>query len=472
LSGIECIYQQKILQRINNQEGKMMKLKKMGYTVICALLVASTMAGCTSSAKSTTADTTKAAGTAAQEQTTAAAATASKEPVTLTILANQDWVTKPYMKAIWQLYEDKTGNKLDIQAVPIDSGETIMKTKFATGEIPDIFMHFGGSGLAYQPEKNFVDFSDAAWVADVQDYVLPQASFNDKVYGLPFWEASISGIIYNTEIFESLGLKMPTTQAEFMTACETIKAAGITPMYLAVKDTWPLLYQFGVDNMFLDSAVLGKLNSNTLKYADIPEFKTMIQWYKDMADNGYFGEKFATNTWDGAPAALGEGKAAMMLAWDSYANSDLDTKYPGISEKFSIMPAFVGAVDGGSYEGPNVCLTFANKNGKNVDAAIEYINFMADPANYNEAFKDYGTTPVFKGQNTIKTTALYNSAAEVIAEKTVASTAWPSVIGFTQVEGAKYIQECMLGISSVDECIAAMDNDRMQIAKAQQTPGF
>ena len=457
----------------------MMKLKKMGYTVICALLVASTMAGCTSTAKSTTADTTKAVGTTAQEQTTTAATTAaatttaSKEPVTLTILANQDWVTKPYMKAIWQLYEDKTGNKLDIQAVPIDSGETIMKTKFATGEISDIFMHFGGSGLAaYQPEKNFVDFSGAAWVADVQDYVLPQTKFNDKVYGLPFWEASISGVIYNTEIFDNLGLKMPTTQAEFMTACETIKNAGITPMYLACKDTWPLLYQYGVDNMFLDSAVLGKLNSNTLKYADIPAFKTMIQWYKDMADKGYFGDKFATNTYDGAPAALGEGKAAMMLSWDSYASSDLDTKYPGISSKFSIMPAFVGAVDGGSYEGPNVCLTFVNKNSKNVEAAKEYVAFMADPANYNQAFKDFGTTPVFKGETTNKTTSLYDSAAAVIAEKTVASTAWPSVIGFTQVEGAKYIQECMLGISSVDECIAAMDNDRIQIAKAQQTPGF
>lgn len=428
-----------------------MKLRKRIYALVCALLVTLTVAG----------------------WTTAVATQGAKESVTLTLLANQDWVTKPYMKTIWQLYEEKTGNKLDIQAVPIDSGETIMKTKFATGEIPDIFMHFGGSGLAaYQPEKNFVDFSDAAWIPDVQDYVLPQATYNDKVYGLPFWEASISGIIYNTEIFDKLGLAMPSTQAEFMAVCAALQSAGIDPMYLAFKDTWPLLYQFGVDNMFLDSAVLNELNSNKLAYADIPAFKSMVQWYKDMADKGYFGEKFATNTWDGAPAALGEEKAAMMLAWDSYANSDLDVKYPGISSKFSIMPAFVGAVDGGSYEGPNVCLTFANKNSKNVSAAIEYVNFMANPANYNEAFRDFGTTPVFKGEYANKTTALYDSAADVIAQKTVASTAWPSVIGFTQVEGAKYIQECMLGISTVDECIAAMDNDRMEIAKAQQTPGF
>ncbi len=395
------------------------------------------------------------------------------EPVTLTILANQDWVTKPYMKAVWSLYEKKTGNKLDIQAVPIDSGEQIMKTKFATGEIPDIFMHFGGSSLAaYQPEKNFVDFSSAAWVSDVQDYVLPQAKFNGNVYGLPFWEASISGIVYNKEIFEKLNIAMPTTQAEFMAACETIKNAGITPMYLAFKDAWPLMYQYGLDNLVLDDEVLKKLNTNQIKYADIPEFKKLIEWYKEMTDKGYFGKSFATNTWDGGPEALGEGKYAMMLAWDTYADTDLEPKYKGISEKFSIMPAFQNVVEGGSYEGPNVCLSFVNKNSKNVDAAKAYIEFLANPENYNEAFAGIGTSPVFKGMTTNKTTPLYDSAKDVIAAKTVASTAWPSVIGFTQVEGAKYIQDLMIGNISVDECIEAMDKDRMQIAKAQQVEGF
>jgi raffinose/stachyose/melibiose transport system substrate-binding protein len=452
-----------------------MKPTRILVSVVCLSLILTMFAGCTQTTAPTAALTSAPAATAApaKTDTPATPAPTKQASVTLTLLANQDWVTKPYMKIAWANYEAATGNKLDIQAVPIDSGESIMKTKFATGEIPDIFMHFGGYGLAaYQPEKNFVDFSDAKWVSDIQDFVLPQAKFNGKVYGLPHWEASISGIIFNKEIFDKLSIAVPTTQAEFMAACEKLKAGGVTPMYLAFKDSWPLLYQFAVDSMVQDTALLDKLNSNQAKYADIPAFKSMLEWYKAMADKGYLGTNYATNTWDGAPAALGGGKYAMMLAWDSYADSDLEPKFPGLSQKFSIMPAFAGANDQGNYEGPNVCLTFVNKNGKNVQAATDFVNFLADPVNYNAAFKDFGTAPVFKGETSNKTTSLYNSMKDVILKKTLASTAWPSIIGFTQVEGAKYIQDLMIGNITVDQCIASMDKDRTEIAKAQKIPGF
>ena len=43
----------------------------------------------------------------------------AKTPVTLSIIANQDWVTKPYMKAAWANYEKVTGNRLDILSPPL-----------------------------------------------------------------------------------------------------------------------------------------------------------------------------------------------------------------------------------------------------------------------------------------------------------------------------------------------------------------
>lgn len=454
-----------------------MRKKGLLCVALCASLLAATLGGCGSKdAGNSQASTESATENSASTGDSAAGSTKDKDSgksVTLTLLANQDWVTKPYMKKIWEMYEQETGNKLDIQAVPIDSGDSIMKTKFATGEIPDIFMNFGGYSLkAYQPEKNFVDFSDAEWITDVQDYVLPQATYEGKVYGIPFWEAAISGVLYNKEIFEKLNIEVPTNQQEFMAACETIKQAGITPVYMPTKDQWPLLYQFGLDIIASDEDTLEKLNSNQITYADIPEFKSMIEWYKEMTDKGYFGDTFATDSWDGAPTALGEEKAAMMFAWDSYVDTDIAPKYPDDTDKFGIMPAFMGVNEEGSFEGPNVCLTFANKNGEHVEEAIEFIEFMANPENYNQAFDGYGTSPVFKGQTTNITTPLYDEAKAVIDEKTIASTARPNIIGFTQVEGAAYIQDMMIGNITVDQCIEAMDNDRIQIAQAQQVEGF
>lgn len=403
----------------------------------------------------------------------AVAGMSAPKKITLTLMANQDWVTKPYMKAAWKAYEDATGNKLDIQAVPIDSGETVMKTKFATGEITDIFMHFGGYGLTpFRPDKNFVDFSKAGWVSNIYDYVLPQAKYNGKVYGIPFWEASISGMIYNKEIFNKLEISVPKTQDEFIAACEKIKSSGITPIYLAFKDVWPLLYQFGMDSIVKDPAILKKLNSNQIKYADIKEFNDMLKWYKMLADKKYLGERFSANTWDGGPAAMGEGKYAMMYVWDSWVSSDLEPKYPDITKKFGFMPTFLGVNREGNYEGPNVCVTFVNKNSKNVKEAIKFVNFLAKAETINLAFKDFGTSPVFKNETMNKLTFQYQDAKDSINKFTLPSTAWPSLIGFTQVDGAKPIQDLMLGSVTVEQAAKAIDDERIKIAKAQQIPGF
>jgi raffinose/stachyose/melibiose transport system substrate-binding protein len=377
------------------------------------------------------------------------------------------------MKDAWDNYEAKTGNTLDIQVVPIDTGASMMKMKFATGDIPDIFMHFGGYALtAYQPEENFVDFTDAFWVSDLQDYVLAQAQFNDRIYGLPHWEASVSGLLYNKEIFDRLGLRVPDTQEDFEAACDAIAAAGITPIYLAFRDVWPLLYQFGINPLVSDTSVLEQLNSNQLTYETLPGFRNLVSWYKTLVDREYLGSRFTTNTWDGAPEALASGEFAMMYAWDSWIYSDLEPSYPGMAEKFGIMPAFKGSTPRGAFEGPNVCLTMVNKNGSNVDAAIEFINFLASPENYNVAFDGFSTAPVFIGQTTNEATSLYVEAQEVIAEKGYSSIAMPFIVGFTQVDGARFLQDLMLGNIDVDECIRLMDRDRIEIARAQQVPGF
>lgn len=395
-----------------------------------------------------------------------------KKTVTLVVMGNQEDINRDYMQKAFANYEAKTGNKLDLQGLPSDSSEQVALTKFNTGDIPDIFMHFGGYQLkAFNPEKNFVDFSDATWVDDILPTVKNQAIYNGKVYGLPHWEASMSGIIYNKEIFKKLGIDIPKTQEEFNDACDKIKDAGITPIYLAFKDAWPLLFQFSVDTMVEDTEILEKLNRNQIKYADIPEFRKMVEWYKMIADEGYIGDKFTTNTWDYAVDALGKEEAAMMICWDTWI-AEIDKKYPGTSSKMGLMPAFLGTPNEGTFEGPNVSLLLANKNSKNVDAAIEFVNFMATPENYNYAFEGFQTAPVFKGQETHVATPQYIEAKKIIEEVGRPSIAWANIIGFSGIDGAKYLQELMIGNITIDECIKGMDDERINIAKSQGIEGF
>lgn len=395
------------------------------------------------------------------------------ESVTLTLMANQDWVNKPYMKAAWKNYEDKTGNKLDIQAVPIDSGEQVMRTKFATGEIPDIFMHFGGNGLTpFQPDKNFFDMSGEKWVSDIKDFALYQIKYNDKVYGLPLWEGTVSGLLYNKEIFQKLNISVPKTQDEFLAACETIKNSGINPIYMGFKDVWPIFPQYALDSIYKDSALMSKLNTNQAKYADSKEFMNMLTFYKMLADKGYLGAKFSTNTFDGQAKALGEGKYAMCYTWDGFLTSDVEPKYPGTTAKFGIMPIFLGVNQEGNYEGPNACITFATKTGKNPEAAKAFVNFLAETDNLNLAYKDQPTQSYFKSVTTNKPSVQYTEAKDSIDKLMLASYAWAGIVGFDQVETVKPIQELMIGTKSVEEAAKAMDDVRIKSAKAQKASGF
>ena len=53
--------------------------------------------------------------------------------------------------------------------------------------------------------------------------------------------ANAAGILYNKDLFEENGWKVPSTWQEFTTLCDEIKQSGTLPLYLGFKDTWTCL---------------------------------------------------------------------------------------------------------------------------------------------------------------------------------------------------------------------------------------
>lgn len=384
--------------------------------------------------------------------------------VTLTLYGNADDLAKPYMQKIISMWEKESGNTIDQQGLDTDNAETIALTKFTTGDIPDLYIHFGNSNLKnFNPLENFVDWTDADWVSDIQDSILPQATYEETIVGLPYWEASNSGCFYNKEIFEELGIKQPKTQDEFDTACDILIENGIQPIYLAAADAWPVLYQYALDPVLEEHPeYIEKLNAGEMKYADIPEFVNMCKWFQSAAEKGYFGKNFASDTWDYTSEVLGTGEAAMLFGWDTWFDTDYDSEsYDYIGKDFGIMPVFMGTTDKGTYEGGNVNLMLVNKNSKNVEVAKEFINFMAEPVNYNEAFDGVSTAAVFKQQTTNINSSQYEENKESVDSLIRASSAQSKIIGYSQNEGGKALLQLMSGDISVDECIKLIDDDRI-----------
>lgn len=432
----------------------MRKRKRVIASLICATMVVASLSGC---------------GGTDGDSNEIKKESKSSDGVTISLYMNADDLSKPYIQRIIEMYEESSGNTIDQQGLDRDNAETIALTKFTTGDIPDLYVHFGNCNLEnFNPKENFVDWSEAEWVTDIRDSILPQATYEDMVVGLPFWEASNSGCLYNKEIFKELGLKQPANQKEFDEVCSKLLENGIQPIYLAAADAWPIEYQFALDPvMEANPEYVDKLNAKEMTYADIPEFKSMCEWFQMAAKKEYFGKNYASDTWDYANEVLGTGEAAMMFCWDTWLDTDYDSEsYDYAGTDFGIMPVFMGTCDEGTYEGGNVNLILANKNGENVEAAKDFINFCANPDNYNKAFDGISTAAVFKGQTTNVNSAQYEENKESVDKLLRPSCAQPKIIGYNGTEGGKALLQLMSGDITVDECIKLIDEDRMATLKS------
>ncbi|MFC5529380.1 ABC transporter substrate-binding protein [Cohnella yongneupensis] len=394
-------------------------------------------------------------------------------PVTLTLMANQEWTGKPILTKAISLYEQQTSNRIELQELPIDTADTLISKRVAIGEITDIVMHFGGAALSdLRPERNFVDLSGEAWVSDLIEAVKPRLMKDGKLYGLPLWEAATSGMIYNKRIFERLGLRVPTNQSEFFDVCRKLKEAGIVPVYLASKDVWPLMPQFGIDYAVAKTpGLVEALNTNKANMSDVPAILDVVEWYRKMYASGFFGDDSASNNWDGLPAALHGGDYAMVMAWDTYLYSDLEAKYPGSAQDFGMMPLFVGGADAKLFEGPNAAMLMVNKNGKHVDEAVDFIRFLANPEVLNEVYRDIKSGTYFRSVTTNRPTPQYVENQAIIDALTFPS-ATPFMIGYSQYEMGKWVQQAMTGAITARDALSGMDAYREQIALDRGIPEF
>lgn len=380
---------------------------------------------------------------------------------TLTVWGRETDLGRSYMARAFERYEQLTGNTVETVAFTPEELTAAAAKALNDGEGgPDLILSFGGTNIdALNPEENLYDFSDAVWVDDLSEVSINQTVYAGKVIGLPHWEASVSGTLYNKEIFKRLKLTPPQTQEEFLAACETLLQNGVTPLYLPGGSPTMLLYQFPLDTLIEEGDTLDQLNSGALGYAGLPGMETVVEWYRAMAERGYLGTDYMQNDWDGMSGALDSEKYAMMLCWDTW----LYTDFTGDASRFGLMPAFVGAPEEGTFEGPNLSLLLVNRHGAQVDAAVDLVTFMADPYNYNIAFEGIYTAPVFKQQVAGISTPQYVEAERWIEKNYRDSTAWLRIRGFSQSD-ATCILDYMQGRTgySAKQCLLDMDELRQK----------
>ena len=153
-----------------------------------------------------------------------------------------------------------------------------------------------------------------------QDLVNSWGQYNgNETSALPFSIAA-AGVVYNRDIFAAHGVAVPTTWDDFVAACETFKAAGITPIYGTFKDAWTLrqgAFDYVTGGMLDVGAFFKDLMAKGAKITEgAPEafsnhFSSSLP--KILQLSAFSQSGAASKNYADGNAAFGKGQAAMYL---------------------------------------------------------------------------------------------------------------------------------------------------------------
>lgn len=183
-----------------------------------------------------------------------------------------------------------------------DPYKTKLATAMASGEEPDLFVHWGGGWLdQFVKEGKVLDVDQ--WIDEISDEYYESAlslyEIGGKNYGLPY-NCGPSVVYYNKQIYEDLGLEVPTTLEEFEHNCDVILENGIKPFALGNASQWPgcltfihLSTKYGGAKPFLDA--YNRENGGTFESENFIQAAAKIQeWVK----KGYYPDGYNATNYD------------------------------------------------------------------------------------------------------------------------------------------------------------------------------
>jgi glucose/mannose transport system substrate-binding protein len=197
----------------------------------------------------------------------------------------------------------------------------ILKQRLADQLPPDLFQipaHNLATFLqanpgALEPLDTF--FSGHGFDTSILPDIVEGVKIGGKIYAMPVNIHRENALFYNKQIFAAHHLTPPTTIAEFLSVCATLKAAGVTPVATA-NQGWILRIMFNA----LTMGSMGTEAFHTFMTGgprDDVAFRAAIDLFANVLDN-YVNTSASTADfgWTQAATEVSEGRAAMFFHGD------------------------------------------------------------------------------------------------------------------------------------------------------------
>jgi raffinose/stachyose/melibiose transport system substrate-binding protein len=167
------------------------------------------------------------------------------------------------------------------------------------------------------------DLSDMPEAGRILDELQPlidvTATYPGRTSVIPY-SLMAAAVLYNRDIFEQNGVEPPTTWSEFVAVCDTLTAAGVTPIYSTFRDPWTIAqghFDYSVGGMVDTTEFFTQLKQQgddvgpdspvafQKQFLDpVERMKQLVQYTNDDAESRGYGD---------GNLAFANGEAAMYL---------------------------------------------------------------------------------------------------------------------------------------------------------------
>lgn len=320
-------------------------------------------------------------------------------------------------KKVVQGFTDETGIGITITQ-PGNSYENAMKTRMASGDLPDLWVTHGWSVMRYS--EYMEPLEDQDWYSQIDESLLPSITDDDgHIYVLPITEA-VCGLIYNKDVVEAAGVDVTAirTWDDFTEALEKIKTSsdGVSPLEMSCNNS-------GVNNYMLECMFPTYYTNSDVKdnkgeeltdgsfdftEEGLDAFEQIASWI----NAGYFNEDALTADLTTTQKALGNGEAAFMM-YSTECIPAMLTYCPDAN--IGVMPIPAASEDLASYygvgEGNASCFGIW-KDTEHMDECKQFLEYLSRPENADLIATDVdGGIPCLKNSG-ITDAYIYNAFKE------------------------------------------------------------
>ncbi|NJC24322.1 raffinose/stachyose/melibiose transport system substrate-binding protein [Arthrobacter pigmenti] len=294
---------------------------------------------------------------------------------------------RPVLEELTGEFEDANPD-IDIDLRPTTGEfEKDIKVRLASGDVPDIFWTHGWSRDRY---SEFLEPLGGQPWAEYFNPSLEAAMKTDdgEFFALPV-DTDIAGIIYNATVLGAAGVAPEdiTTWEAFDEAAQKVLDSGATPISVGGKDEY--------SGNVADWIAPGAFNEEELAQMEAGEFvaesySNAMQPIDEWREKGYYNPDYVSATGDDMARAFAEDKAAFAFTSNSLVKNALAYN-PDAQLGFIPVPSL-------NDEGPYLIGGERNaygvaKDSDQKEAALKYLEFLAEPENLSKLATAFSATP-------------------------------------------------------------------------------